>query len=83
MSFTVTAGGLVEENSVNVVDSEPAEIFDRTSIRAAQKFEFQPRISNGRAVDIPGVQYVFRYDLEPGGNKDPEQRSPSQTRSRR
>jgi TonB family protein len=64
VSFTVTAGGLVEEDSVKVVDSEPAEIFDRTSIRAAQKFEFQPRIRNGRAVDIPGVQYVFRFELE-------------------
>lgn len=83
VSFTVTAEGLVEEDSVNVVDAEPAGIFDRTSIRAAQRFEFQPKIRNGRAVDIPGVQYVFRYDLEPGGNKDPEQRLPPQTRSRR
>lgn len=39
--------------------------------RKSQKFKFQPRISNGRAVDISGVQYVFIYDLESGGNKDP------------
>lgn len=64
VSFTVTADGSVEEDSVKIVDSEPAEIFDRTSIRAAQKFEFEPRISYGRAVDVPGVQYVFRYELE-------------------
>jgi len=64
VSFTVTADGLVEENSAQVIDAEPADIFDRASIRAAQKFEFQPRIRNGKAVDIPGVQYVFRFELE-------------------
>lgn len=83
VSFTVTAGGLVEKNSVKVVDAEPAEIFDGNSIRAAQKFEFQPRIRNGSAVEIPGVQYVFRYDLEPGGNRDAAQRPPPPARSRR
>ncbi|MBL4573360.1 MAG: M56 family metallopeptidase [Gammaproteobacteria bacterium] len=82
LSFTVTADGLVEENSVEVLDAEPVEIFDRASIRAAQKFEFQPRIRNGRAVDIPGVKYVFKYELEPGGNRDTEQRPPPSVRSR-
>lgn len=83
VSFTVTADGLVEENSVKLVDAEPAEIFNRTSIRAAQQFEFQPRIRSGSAVDVPGVQYLFRYDLEPGGNRDTEQRPPPPARSRR
>lgn len=83
VSFTVTAEGLVEENSVQVVDAEPADIFDRTSIRAAQKFEFQPRIRNGRAVDIAGVQYVFRYELEPGSNGHSDQRPAPLARSRR
>jgi TonB family protein len=82
VSFTVTADGLVEENSVKVVDAEPAEIFDRSSIRAAQKFEFQPRIRNGRAVAIEGVQYVFRYELEDDDNHAEDVRSPPQARSR-
>lgn len=83
VSFTVKADGMVEEDSVKVVDAEPAEIFDRNSIGAARRFEFQPRIRNGRAVEIPGVQYVFRYNLEPGGYQPEGQRPPPQARSRR
>jgi len=83
VSFTVKADGMVEEDSVKVVDAEPAEIFDRNSIGAARRFEFQPRIRNGRAVEIPGVQYVFRYNLEPGGYQQEGQRPPPQARSRR
>lgn len=83
VSFTVKADGLVEEDSVKVVDAEPADIFDRSSIRAAQKFEFQPRTRNGRAVEIPGVQYVFRYELEDGANESGDVRKPPQARSSR
>ncbi len=85
VSFTVTADGLVEENTVKVLDAEPADIFDRTSIRAAQKFEFQPRIRNGRAVGIEGVQYVFRFELEDEGVPQPQsegQRLPPPVRTR-
>ncbi len=81
VSFTVTENGLVDENTLKVVDAEPAEIFDRTSIRAAAKFEFEPRIRNGKAVSVEGVQYVFRYELEEGGNQGFEQRSPPEARS--
>jgi protein TonB len=60
--FTVTAEGGVR--GVEVVDAEPQGIFDRSSIRAAERFRFQPRVVDGEAVDVPGVQYVFRYELE-------------------
>jgi TonB family protein len=63
----VTNEGLVAQNSVKVVDAEPTQIFDRTAIRAAERFEFVPPSRNGQAVDIEGVQYVFRFILEPGG----------------
>jgi len=83
VSFTVSAEGLVEKNSLKVVDAEPADIFNRTSIRAAEKFEFQPRIRNGKAVEIEGVQYVFRFDLEDDGDGQHEgQRPPPPARSR-
>lgn len=62
VEFTVTAEGGVE--NVRVVDGEPEGMFDRSSIRAAQRFRFQPRVVDGEAVDVPGVQYVFRYELE-------------------
>lgn len=60
--FTVTATGNVRD--VVVIDAEPERVFDRASIQAAEKFRFQPRVVNGVAVEVPDVQYVFRYALE-------------------
>lgn len=62
VSFTVTETGGVRD--VVVVDSEPPEIFDTASIRAAEKFKFQPKVVDGKGVEVPNVQYVFRYQLE-------------------
>ncbi|MDX1490022.1 MAG: TonB family protein [Pseudohongiellaceae bacterium] len=62
VEFTVTATGGVE--NVVVIDGEPAGVFDRSSIRAAEKFKFQPRVVDGEGVPVPGVQYVFRYQLQ-------------------
>ncbi|MGB4246124.1 MAG: TonB family protein [Pseudohongiellaceae bacterium] len=62
VSFTVTATGGVE--NVVVVDAEPAGIFDTSSIRAAERFKFQPKVVDGQGVAVPNVQYVFRYELE-------------------
>lgn len=64
VEFTVLRDGRVDEQSVEVVDAQPATVFDVTSIRAAKQFEFLPRVINGKAVDVPGVQYVFRFKLE-------------------
>lgn len=64
VSFTVNGLGNVEEDTIEVVDAEPANIFDRSSIRAAARFKFQPRVVDGQGVDVPGVQYLFRYELE-------------------
>ncbi len=64
VSFTVNGLGNVEEESIVVVDAEPSNIFDRSSIRAATRFKFQPRVVDGQGVAVEGVQYVFRYELE-------------------
>jgi len=64
VSFTVNGLGNVEEDSIVVVDAEPSSIFDRSSIRAATRFKFQPRVVDGQGVAVEGVQYVFRYELE-------------------
>lgn len=60
--FVVTAEGGVRD--VEVVDAEPPNIFNSSAIRAAERFRFQPRVVGGEAVDVPGVQYVFRFQLE-------------------
>lgn len=64
VSFTVDGLGNVVEDTIVVVDAEPPEIFDRSSERAAARFKFQPRVKNGEGVSVPGVQYLFRYQLE-------------------
>lgn len=64
VAFTVDGQGNVVEDSIQVMDAEPANIFDRSSIRAAARFKFQPRVVDGQGVEVPGVQYLFRYQLE-------------------
>jgi TonB family protein len=60
--FTISAEGAVVQDSVKVVDADPADIFNSASIRAAKKFEF---ILEGGSppTEIEGVQYLFRFDL--------------------
>ncbi|MEQ8953546.1 MAG: energy transducer TonB [Gammaproteobacteria bacterium] len=64
VSFTVDGMGNVVEDTIVVVDAEPEGIFDRSSERAAARFKFQPRVVDGVGVQVPGVQYLFRYQLE-------------------
>lgn len=64
VSFTVDGLGNVVEDSITVVDAEPPNIFDRSSLRAAARFKFQPRVVDGQGVEVSGVQYLFRYQLE-------------------
>ena len=62
VAFTVTETGGVRD--VRVVDADPPGMFDQASIRAAERFRFQPRVVNGEGVEVPNVQYVFRFQLE-------------------
>ena len=64
VSFTVNGLGSVEEETITVVDAEPPQIFNRSSVRAAARFKFQPRVEDGVGVAVSGVQYLFRYRLE-------------------
>lgn len=60
--FTVDENGGVLDPVV--VDADPPDIFDSSSLRAVSRFKFNPRTVDGQAVKTPGVQYVFRYNLE-------------------
>ena len=62
VAFTVTETGGVRD--IRVVDADPPGMFDQASIRAAERFRFQPRVVNGQPVEVPNVQYVFRFQLE-------------------
>ncbi len=64
LSFTVNSQGNVVEDSIAVVDAEPPGVFERASRQALVRFKFQPRVRDGVAVDVPGVQYLFTFELE-------------------
>ena len=64
VSFTVNGLGSVVEETITVVDAEPPQIFNRSSVLASARFKFQPRVEDGIGVEVAGVQYLFRYQLE-------------------
>ncbi len=64
VSFTIDGMGNVIEDTIVVVDAEPPNIFNRASVRAVARFKYQPRVVDGVGVEVPGIQYVFRYELE-------------------
>ncbi len=64
VAFTVDGMRNVVEETITVDDSEPESNYDPSSLRAATRFKFQPRVVDGQGVEVPGVQYLFRYQLE-------------------
>jgi periplasmic protein TonB len=64
VEFTVDGRGNVIEDSIVVVDAEPANTFNRASIRAAARFKFQPRVVDGQGVEVSNVPYIFRFQLD-------------------
>ncbi len=64
VEFTVGADGYVDKETLRVIDSDPLTTFDRVSLEAAAEFYFKPRVENGEAIKVEGVQYLFRFELE-------------------
>lgn len=62
LEFTVTRLGTVE-NPV-VIEADPPNIFNRAAIQAALKFKYKPRVVEGEAIAVPGVQNLIRFELE-------------------
>ena len=59
--FTVTMDGTVRD--VEVRDSMPAGVFDQAAVRAAEKWEFEPVIEDGRTVEKrAGVRLMFALE---------------------
>ena len=64
VSFTVSGTGAVIEETITVLDAEPPNVFNRSSVRAARRFKFQPRVVNGEGMPVSNVRYLFTYQLE-------------------
>ena len=61
VEYTVTALGAVE--SPKIVDCS-SPLFQNTSLKAALKFKYKPRVVDGQPIAVHGVQNRFIYELE-------------------
>ena len=67
VTYTVTTTGAIRDPYVeNESDCSPKGIFERASLKAAAKFKYKPRIVDGQAIEVAGVQNKFTYELEGG-----------------
>ncbi len=64
VQFTVDERGNVVEESIVVLEADPPNVFNRTSMRAAARFKFQPRVVDGQGVPVYGVSRRFTYNLD-------------------
>jgi protein TonB len=62
VEYTVTKSGSIRDPQA--VDCQPAGIFERASLKAALKFKYKPRVVDGEAIEVAGVQNKFTYELE-------------------
>lgn len=60
IEFTVSAAGTTKD--AFVADC-PDSIFERSALRAAERIKYKPRVVDGQAVDVPGVQYKFMFQM--------------------
>lgn len=62
VEYTVTKLGTTRD--IKPVDCSPPGYFERTSVKAATKFKYKPRVEDGEAIEVPGVQNRFTFNLD-------------------
>jgi len=62
VQYTVTNLGTTKDPVV-IEDQCTSSLFHRASLNAALKFKYKPRILDGEAVEVPGVQNKFTYEI--------------------
>jgi len=62
VEYTVTKSGSIRDPIP--VDCSPSGVFERASVKAAEKFKYKPRVVDGEAIEVAGVQNKFTYELE-------------------
>ena len=62
VEYSVTRQGTTREPFV-VEDQCTSSLFHRASLQAALKFKYKPRILDGEAVEVRGVQNKFTYEI--------------------
>ena len=62
IEYIVTRSGSIRDPKA--VDCQPQGVFERASLKAAEKFKYKPRVVDGEAIEVAGVQNKFTYELE-------------------
>jgi len=62
VEFVVTKNGSVRDPMV--VESKPENIFDRAAMDAALKFKYKPRVVDGVAMEVAGVQNKISFQID-------------------
>ncbi len=62
VEYTVTTSGAIRDPIA--VDCQPSGVFEKASVKAATKFKYKPRVVDGEAIEVAGVQNKFTYELE-------------------
>jgi len=63
VQYVVTRQGTIREPFV-IEDQCTSSLFHRASVQAALKFKYKPRVIDGQAVEVPGVQNKFTFEIE-------------------
>ncbi len=63
LEFTVTKQGTVKDIKIVESDSKTS-IFHDAAIKAAEKFKYKPRVVDGQAIEVSGVQNKITFKLE-------------------
>ena len=63
VQYTVTKQGTTRDPFV-VESMCTSSLFHSASVQAALKFKYKPRVMDGQAVEVPGVQNKFTYEIQ-------------------
>lgn len=61
MRFSIDTSGAVI--NIEVIDSEPKRIFDRAARRALQRWKYQAKVVNGKAIEQHGLSVMLDFKL--------------------
>ena len=61
MQFTIDKLGRVIDPVV--IDAQPQGFFEREALRAVKRYKYRPRVVNGQAVEVRGVQQRITFEL--------------------
>ncbi|PSW20325.1 energy transducer TonB [Photobacterium sanctipauli] len=62
MSFTIDPQG--RPTDINVIEAQPRRLFEREAMRALQKWKYQPKVVDGRAISQVGQTVRLEFKLQ-------------------